>query len=80
MFNKKYATGAHFLLKLVAGVGFSDLGSFALLTAILPSGSRRRLNHLLRWFKSNTTHIFNKKHPQGMSFVKSWLRGMDLNH
>ena len=29
MFNKKYATGAHFLLKLVAGVGFSDLENFA---------------------------------------------------
>ena len=28
-----------------------------------------------------TQHTYlTKKHPQGMSFVKSWLREMDLNH
>lgn len=36
------------------------------------------VNHLFRWLKSSTTHLFNKKHPQGAFFIKSWLRGMDF--
>ena len=76
--KEKYRKRGIFRKFVVAGNGFSDLGSFALLTAILPSGSRRRLNHLLRWFKSSNRYK-TKNAPQGYVFYFNWLRGLDLN-
>ena len=55
------------------------LGSFALLTAILPSGSRLRLNHAFSVVQTHATGK-NKNVPLRPHFYFNWLRGMDLNH
>ena len=84
--KQKYHTGGIFRKFVVAGDGFISLcfiGCGFLRDA--QTGAFQSPNPCteppLFGGSNPTQHTYlTKKHPQGMSFVKSWLRGMDLNH